>query len=100
MATLQLPASFRQSYQDLEAYPCNLTYQTSYPGAIQAYKDRLDKAAPNLFAENDAGDINVPFRDLLPTGQGVLSLSLLASFEGYADAEKRSEDRMSSTTLR
>jgi hypothetical protein len=100
MDNLQLPDSFKQSYEDLESYPCNLTYQTSYPGAIQAFKERLDKAAPTLFAENDAGDINVPFRDLLPTGQGAYLPLAARLASGYADPKKSSKDRMSSTTLR
>ena len=69
MATLQIPDSFKHSYERHESYPRNLVCQTSYAGAINAFGKRLNSVAPSLFVTEDAAT-DVPFRDLRPGGQG------------------------------
>lgn len=76
MGNLQLPDSFQRSYENFECYPQNLVQQTSYIGVLRAYTTRLDNAAPKLFTKKDA-EIFVPFRDLLPTGQGMVGSNSL-----------------------
>ena len=65
---LTVPATFRRSYENSDAYPRNLIYQTSYPTAISACKTRLDKHAPELFVE-DTREIEVSFRDFRSSRQ-------------------------------
>ena len=66
MATAQqLLDKYRISYQDFESYPRNLTYQTSYPAAVLAYRTRLDTGSTRLFTTID--DEDVPFRDFNST---------------------------------
>lgn len=69
MAFLQLTDSFQHSYENFESYPHELVYQSSYLSTTQAHKARLEDHADRLFTTKDE-DINIPFRDLLPTGQG------------------------------
>ena len=69
MGSPQLSDSFRRSYESFEAYPRNLVQQTSYLGVIEAYRNRLDIAAPKLFTA-DESEVYVPFRDLLPQNHG------------------------------
>ena len=69
MVSLQIPHSFKHSYERFESYPGNLVCQTSYAGSINALLRKLDDAAPKLFVAKDI-DIDVPFRDLQPGGQG------------------------------
>jgi len=72
MGSLQISDSFQNSYKSCETYPCNLVHQTSYPGAVQAYRNRLDNASSKLFTSNEE-EILIPFRDLLPNEQGDFS---------------------------
>jgi hypothetical protein len=65
-----LSESFKRSYKAFESYPQNLICQTTYRDAADAYVTRLDNAEPTLFVE-DEDLIEVPFRDLLPNGQGM-----------------------------
>ena len=62
MASLQLPHSFEQSYENFESYPCNLIHKTQYPGELNSYKQRLDDTASKLCKQNEK-DVAVPFRD-------------------------------------
>jgi hypothetical protein len=72
MPSLPISDSFHDSYQKCETYPCNLVHQTSYSGALQAYRDRLNNVSSNLFTSTE-DEILIPFRDLLPNEQGDLS---------------------------
>ncbi|EXJ79745.1 hypothetical protein A1O3_08028 [Capronia epimyces CBS 606.96] len=65
MQALQLPTVFQQSYLNSESYPQNLFYKSTltYRTALQAFKDRLDAVAPDLFV-NDESKVEVSFRDL------------------------------------
>ena len=69
MGSLQLTDSFQRSYENFESYPSELIYQSSYLNTTQAYKARLDEHTDRLFTARDE-NINIPFRDLLPSGQG------------------------------
>ncbi|KAL1966201.1 hypothetical protein VTN77DRAFT_4753 [Rasamsonia byssochlamydoides] len=75
MAALPLCDAFKNSYQQLDSYPSNLLYQTTYRGALEAFSRRLDDAAPRLFAKEE--EAFVPFRDLLPSGQGFEKQNIL-----------------------
>ena len=70
MVSLQVPDSFKYSYERFESYPGNLVGQNSYVGSINGYTKRLDSAAPKLFATKEV-DVDVPFRDLRPSGLGI-----------------------------
>jgi hypothetical protein len=72
MGSVQISDAFQSSYKSCDTYPCNLVHQTSYLGAIQAYRNRLDIASSKLFTASD-GDVLIPFRDLLPNEQGEFS---------------------------
>jgi len=65
----QIRDDFRTSYFDSESYPENLIYHATYLGAIKSYIERLNDASCRLFTQKD--DVEVPFRDLLPSGQGI-----------------------------
>lgn len=60
---MQLPHEFRSSYEDFLSYPCNLVHKSTYASSLDAYKTRLDAAAPKLFTKDEA-EVDVPFRDL------------------------------------
>jgi hypothetical protein len=70
----RLPESFQRSYGDFESYPRKLICQTTYRDAAGAYVNRLDNAESKLFLPVGYEDeIEVPFRDLDPSGQGTYS---------------------------
>ena len=71
-----LAESFKRSYGDFESYPRNLICQTTYRDAADAYYARLRGAERTLLVQ-DEDEIEVPFRDLLPSAQGMfLSVAL------------------------
>ena len=57
------------SIRDLATYPENLVHKTIYPDALKTYKYNLDDIEKSVFVSND-DDVNVPFRDLIDSGQG------------------------------
>lgn len=61
-SALQIPHTFKTSYEEFESYPRNLIQQISYPAALIAYATRLEDASPTLFVHNEQ-DILVPFRE-------------------------------------
>src|SRR5262245_46615698 len=67
MAGIQLPDDFKRSCQTFESYPRNLVSRASFFGTLQAYRTRLDSAAPKLFIIRETEAL-VPFRDW--SGQG------------------------------
>jgi hypothetical protein len=67
MGTLQLSDDFIKSYTEFNSFPLNLVHKATYFGAQQAYVDRLNDTSSRLFTQRD--DVEVPFRDLLPSGQ-------------------------------
>jgi hypothetical protein len=67
---MNIPPSFVHSYERFESYPRDLVYKSSSSFALEAYKTRLDEAAPKLCVSDDSHS-NVPFLDSpLPGGQG------------------------------
>jgi len=70
MGTVRLPEAFKRSYADPSSFPLNLVHKASYFGAQQAYVDRLNDASLRIFTQKN--DAEVPFRDLLPSGQGFI----------------------------
>lgn len=66
----RIPESFQRSYGDFESYPRKLICQTTYREAAGAYVARLDNEESTLFLSINDEEIEVPFRDLLPSGQG------------------------------
>ena len=48
------PQEFQDSYIDLQNYPSNLVYKSSSSFALDAFKDRLNEAAPRLCVSSDA----------------------------------------------
>lgn len=69
---LQLPATFASSYGDYISYPENLSHKSTYAGGLRSYKLQLDAVQSKLFSTKDV-NINVPFRDLQQSGNGILS---------------------------
>ncbi len=65
MALAPLPPSFQKSWLERPAYPKNLVQRTisSHLSALEAYKKRLNEAAPDLF-ETREDEIEVYVRDL------------------------------------
>lgn len=81
-----IPESFQRSYGDFECYPRKLICQTTYRDAARAYVTRLDNAEGRLFlAAGFEDEIEVPFRDLLPSGQGIFSHNIPSAHEPLAD---------------
>jgi hypothetical protein len=73
MGTIQVPDSFKRSYEAFETYPNNLVHQAAYPPALKAYTERLNNSSGILFVQNDTeGDVS--FRDLEINGQGTTML--------------------------
>ncbi|MCJ1308074.1 hypothetical protein MMC25_001725 [Agyrium rufum] len=82
---MEVPKAFLDSYLEFESYPCNLVNSTTYSGALQCYKNRLDSIASRLCTKEEANDVyedtkvHVAFRDFEfePTkGQGKHQSSL------------------------
>ena len=72
-----LAESFKRSYGNFESYPRDLICQTTYRDAADAYFARLRGAERTLFVQ-DEDEIEVPFRDLLPSTQGMfLSIAII-----------------------
>lgn len=70
----RISETFQRSYGDYESYPRSLICETTYRDAAGAYVTRLDNAEPTLvLSVDDEDEVEVPFRDLLPTGQGQYS---------------------------
>jgi len=72
--TSQLPPSFTSSIRDFNIYPENLVHKTTYLGALNAYRRRLDDIEKKLFVTKDV-EVNVPFRDLIGTGPSTGTVS-------------------------
>ncbi|KAH8796953.1 hypothetical protein F5882DRAFT_22088 [Hyaloscypha sp. PMI_1271] len=70
-----LAESFKRSYGDFESYPRNLICQTTYRDAADAYYARLRGAERTLLVQ-DEDEIEVPFRDLLPSAQGFVKQNI------------------------
>jgi len=71
-SALQIPDTFKRSYENFAIYPRNLVQHVSYPAALEAYATRLEDASRTLFVRNEQ-DVHVPFRDF--TGQCTCLLS-------------------------
>jgi hypothetical protein len=99
MTALQLPTNFESSYTDFESYPSNLICQTSYLYAVKASKERLDAAAPKLFTSQD-GEVEIPFRESLPSGVGRFpsladsQCDLDANFQDFRKRNILSDDKL------
>lgn len=59
---MNLPQEFEDSYINFHNYPRNLVYKSSSSFALDAFKDRLDEAAPRLCMSSDV-DTNVRILD-------------------------------------
>ena len=91
-----LPDTFKRSYADFESYPRNLICQTTYRDAADASYVRLRGAERTLLIQ-DEDEFEVPFRDLLPSAQGMFSFS---DFWNPSDlAYKDLRNRIFSTTM-
>lgn len=64
---MNIPPNFVHSYERFESYPCEPVYKSSSYFALEAYKTRLDEAAPTLCVGNDSYT-NVPILDSPPPG--------------------------------
>ena len=74
MACLLVDDIFQQSYEDFKEYPKNLIYGTTYQRALEAYKLRLEDAAPILCLADD--DTDVGFRDFESDGRLFFALQI------------------------
>ena len=66
---------FTKSYEEFASYPENLAHKSTYIGGLRSYKSRLDDVQSKVFTSKDA-NINVPFRDLVPSEDGMLVLDI------------------------
>ncbi|KAL8998394.1 MAG: hypothetical protein Q9169_002522 [Polycauliona sp. 2 TL-2023] len=73
---MQIPDTFKHSYQNFETYPRNICNHNVYLGILQAYANRLDAAASRLLIGSEA-DALVPFRDLFSASQGPATHNIL-----------------------
>lgn len=62
---------FETSLRDHILYPTNLVFRGSHRKVLEAYKNRLDSASPNLFKKEATTDqLDVRFRDYNPSSKG------------------------------